>query len=159
VTSREGRRWLVALVPVLVAVGACSGDDDDTGVDDEPVLDIETNTSDPVCLQVADTLPPEVETLPVIDCVEQHTHEIYATIPSTEDVYPGVEALGEFAEVKCLEAFEPFVGTSPFDSVLSYSWLVPSLQGWNEEDDRDVLCVLMNRDGSPLEGSMRDAQV
>ena len=61
--------------------------------------------------------------------------------------------------MECLEAFEPFVGTSPFDSALSYSWLVPTLQSWNEEDDREVLCVLMNRDGTPLVGTMRDSLV
>jgi hypothetical protein len=146
---------------VLLAAVGCSGDDDDdaTNVDERPVLEIETNTADPVCMQVDENLPAEVETLPVVDCADVHTHEIYATIPSPEEVFPGVDALGDFAQVKCLEAFEPFVGTSPFDSVLSYTWLVPTLQSWNDEDDREVLCVLMNRDGSTLTGSMRDAAV
>ena len=43
--------------------------------------------------------------------------------------------------------------------MLSYTWLVPTLGSWNDEDDREILCVLMNRDGSPLVGSMRDSQV
>ncbi|MET0577193.1 MAG: hypothetical protein ABW122_00935, partial [Ilumatobacteraceae bacterium] len=104
--------------------------------------------------------PPEVEKLPVIACEESHTHEIYATVEYDEkSVYPGVEELGAFAEVACLEEFEPFVGTSPVDSTLSYSWLVPTLGSWNDEDDREVLCVLQNRDGAPLVGSVQSSGV
>jgi len=159
-----GRRSVAAAalaVLLLVATG-CNGDDDDdtADVDEQAVLDVETNTADPVCMQVDESFPAEVEKLPIIDCADPHTHEIYATVESPEAVFPGVDALGDFAEVRCLEAFEPFVGTSPFDSVLSYSWLVPTLQSWNDEDDREVLCVLMNRDRAvPLTGSMRDARV
>lgn len=152
---------LGALAVLLLLATACDGDDDDgaANVDERPVLEVETNTAEPVCMQVDENLPAEVETLPVVDCVDAHSHEIYATVTSPETVFPGVDALGDLAQVKCLEAFEPFVGTSPFDSVLSYTWLVPTLQSWNDEDDREVLCVLMNRDGSSLTGTMRDAQV
>ncbi len=144
-----------------MSVVACDGDDDAApGVDEQAVLEVDTTSADPVCMQVSEDLPPEVERLPIIACSEPHTHEIYATIESQDPVFPGVEALGDFAQVECLEAFEPFVGTSPFDSTLSYSWLVPTLQSWNDEDDREVLCVLMNRDrGVPLVGTMRDSQV
>ena len=76
----------------------------------------------------------------------------HASSTTRQSVYPGVEELGSFAEVACLEQFEPFVGTSAFDSTLSYSWLVPTLGSWNDEDDREVLCVLSTRDGAPLVG-------
>jgi hypothetical protein len=110
------------------------------------------------CLSVDEDLPAEVEELPVVDCAEPHTHEIFATVIYEErDVYPGVEELGNFAQVECLERFESFVGISTFDSELSYTWLVPSLAGWNDEDDREVLCVLADRSGAPLTGSMADA--
>lgn len=162
--SETGRRRIVVLAvcaTVAFSAAACDGDDDAApGVDEQPVLDVETTTAEPVCMQVEENLPPEVERLPIIDCAEPHTHEIYATIESPDPVFPGVEALGDFAQVECLAAFEPFVGTSPFDSTLSYSWLVPTLQSWNDEQDREVLCVLMNRDQTvPLVGTMRDAQV
>ena len=98
-------------------------------------------------MQVDEVLPAEVETLPIIDCAEPHTHEIYATIDFDGGRVPGRRGAGDFAQVECLEAFEPFVGTSPFDSVLSYTWLVPTLESWNEEDDREVLCVLVTATG------------
>jgi hypothetical protein len=152
---------LLAASCLVFGLAACNddGDDEADGVDEQPVLEVETGTPAPVCMQVDEQLPAEVETLPIIDCALSHTHEIYSTMEYPDDVFPGIEALDDFAEVKCLEAFEPFVGTSPFDSTLSYSWLVPMLQGWNDEDDREVLCVLMDRDGTPLVGTMRDSLV
>jgi hypothetical protein len=161
VTGRPRAVFLAACAALAMSVVACDGDDDAApGVDEQAVLEVDTTSADPVCMQVSEDLPPEVERLPIIACSEPHTHEIYATIESQDPVFPGVEALGDFAQVECLEAFEPFVGTSPFDSTLSYSWLVPTLQSWNDEEDREVLCVLMNRDqGVPLVGSMRDSQV
>ena len=75
----------------MLGVAGCSGDDDDDGsaVDDQPVLEVETETAAPVCMQVDELLPAEVETLPIIDCAEPHTHEIYATIESPGGGLPG----------------------------------------------------------------------
>jgi Septum formation len=140
-------------------VAACNGDDDPTQANNQNVFDVATSAENPVCMEVTEALPPEVKELPIIDCAQPHTHEIFATLLSTESVYPGVEALGSFAQVKCLSAFEDFVGISAFDSSLSYTWLVPSLQSWNDKDDREVLCVLARRDGSPLVGTMRGTGV
>jgi hypothetical protein len=144
----------------VAALAACGGDDssDPREPHDVPVLEIEASRRHPVCLQIIEDLPDEVETLPVIDCAVPHTHEIYATLVYTEkDVYPGEEELSSFAQVECLSEFERFVGISAFDSSLSYTWIVPSLDGWNKEDDRKVFCILTNRDPAEgtLEGSMR----
>ena len=124
------------------------------------MLEVGTDTGQPVCMQVSENLPPEVEELPVISCDVPHTHEIYATVDyDVKDVYPGVDELSAFAEVECLSLFEEFVGRSQFDSRLSYTWLVPSLEGWNDEDHREVLCVLAERAGGELTGSMRSTDV
>ena len=152
---------LAPLVAAVAILAACSDDDADPNEpSDEPVLEVATNTGEPVCMQVTEDLPPEVEQLPIIDCDVPHTHEIYATPELDENaVFPGLDALNEFAQVECLEAFEPFVGTSPFDSSLSYTWLVPTLGSWNEKDDREVLCVLADRGGAELVGSQRGAGI
>ena len=157
-------RAALLLAPLVAAVGilaACSDDDADPNEPvDEPVLGVATNTGEPVCMKVTEDLPPEVEQLPIIGCDVPHTHEIYAT-PELDPnaVFPGLDALNEFAQLECLEAFEPFVGTSPFDSSLSYTWLVPTLGSWNEKDDREVLCVLADRGGAELVGSQRGAGI
>jgi hypothetical protein len=152
---------VVPLLAGLLVAAGCDGDDaDPTEPKDVPVLQVQERADGPVCMQVDEDFPPEVERLPVIACDEEHTHEIYATVEYDEkSVYPGVEELGTFAEVACLEQFEPFVGNSAFDSTLSYSWLVPTLGSWNDEDDRDVLCVLSNRDGAPLVGSVQSSGI
>jgi hypothetical protein len=154
-------RAVSAIVALAFVVTACSDDEaDPDAAHDEPVLEVTTTDDESVCMLVTENLPPEVEELPVIACDVPHTHEIYATVEYDEkDVYPGVEELSAFAELQCLGEFEPFVGRSPFDSQLSYTWLVPSLDGWNNEDDRDVLCVLADREGAELTTSMRASDV
>ncbi len=151
---------LTVLLGVLVVgvVGGCS-DDDDQGAAGEPVLDVGARPPG-TCLRIEEDLPPEVTTLPVVGCDEPHTHEIYAVVSDKEsDTFPGMDQLGAFAERECIRAFEPYVGISPFDSSLSFSWLVPSLDSWNDHDDRDVLCVLAAQDGQPLTRSMRGARL
>jgi hypothetical protein len=152
------RTALLVLVLALPVLAACSGDDssDPTLPHDVPVLEIQASRRHPVCLRITEDLPDEVETLPVIGCDQSHTHEIYDEFAYTEkDVYPGEEELSSIAQVECLKRFEPFVGVSAFDSSLSYTWIVPSLDGWNKDDDRAVFCILTSRDGVELEGSQR----
>ena len=150
------RASVVVLFSGLIALGglsACSDDKDPNAPDSKGALDVTTGE----CLLVDDVLGAEVSKLPVVDCDTPHSHEIFAREnDTTSDVYPGLSALETFAEVSCYGAFESFVGISPFDSSLAITWLVPSLDGWNDEDDRTVLCVLTRRDGGQLETSARD---
>lgn len=141
---------MLALVLTL-GVAACASDaPDPTRPASAPVLDV-TADKGPTCLSVDDALGAEVSKLPVIDCAQPHTHEVYATVRYTEkDVYPGLSALEDFARRACLEQFEPYVGVSVLDSSLTYTWMVPSLDGWTKEKDRTVLCVLAPFDGSTL---------
>ena len=145
------------LAGCLLAAGGCS-DDDDAAAGSEPVAVLEVGgDAASRCLLVDEDMPPEVSELPVVPCTEFHTHEVYAVVEyDEEDVYPGLTALETFAESRCLGEFESFVGVSAFDSSLVFSWLVPSLSGWTDEDDRDVLCVLADRDGRQLTRSMHD---
>ena len=147
-------RGLCAGLIALVALTSCSGDDD--GV---PVLEAEVS-AEGTCLQVDDDLPAEVTRLPVVPCAEPHTHELYAVVPFDEgDVFPGIEALDAFAQRECLRAFNDFVGIQAFDSSLFFSWMVPTLGSWNNDDDRDVLCVLGDFQGGQMVGSMRGAKI
>jgi Septum formation len=154
---RRSSRWTalaVAAVAGATALVGCS-DDDGTGV-------LELGEMGPgTCLMVTDELGEEVSSLPVVDCVEDHTHEIFAAVEweDPEAVFPGTEALDAKAEEVCVRDFEPYVGVSAFDSRLNFTWLTPTLGSWNDHDDRTVLCVLANPDGAPLIGSMRDARI
>lgn len=141
-----------ALCASLVAAG-CSNDDDG-----ESVIGVGENGPG-TCLDVPPDQGPEIDKLPVIDCGEPHSHEIYSVPLVDEDVYPGFEALESFAQAACLRDFEPYVGISAFDSELFYSWIVPTLTSWDREDDREVLCVVGDRTGSPLVGTVRNSQL
>ncbi len=93
-------------------------------------------------------------------CTEEHTHELYAVEPYDEgDVFPGLAALDAFAERVCVAKFEPYVGVSVFDSTLTFSWLVPTLASWNNNKDRDVLCVVGPFDSSTLSVSVKGSKL
>lgn len=158
--SSKGRHALGTLVLIVFVANAgagCSNDPQDpTKAADKAVLDVGVAGT---CLLVDDDLPAEVDKLPTIGCDQPHTHEIYMSLPYTEnDVFPGLSELESFAQKACLSAFDEFVGISVFDSSLSFSWLVPSLDGWNKNKDRDVLCVLQDAKSASLVGSMRDSK-
>jgi hypothetical protein len=115
---------------------------------------------DATCLFVEGNMEPLVSELPVIDCDVPHTHEIIARVPDTvHEVYPGFAALESLAELECYKAFEPYVGISPFDSNLFISWLVPTLDSWNDDNDRDILCVVGRFDGGQLDASVYQTQL
>jgi hypothetical protein len=151
------RRFAALVLAVVASAGAagCSSDDgtaDGTATVDPLGLGAEAVGT---CLKFDEAVGAEVTELPVIDCELPHSHEIYAIEKHPADVYPGFEQLESFAQLECLAAFEPYVRNNPFDSTLFYSWLVPTLDGWNDEDDREVLCVLGDNDGAPLVGSKK----
>lgn len=153
----------VVLALWVGVLGACSGGGDDAS---SAVLDIGSAEGE-TCLDIREPLPSEVEKLPTIDCAQLHTHEVFKTIEYEDDegrsqtaVYPGVDALDDFAQAGCLSEFETFVGISAFDSSLYYSWLVPTLKSWQDHDDRQVLCVLgAAKKDTKLVGSMRGKKI
>jgi hypothetical protein len=164
---RQRAVWFVAAALAVGVLAGCGDSDDESvesgDVENVPVLDVDP-ADGPTCLDLPEDQGEEVEELPLVDCEQAHTHEIFAkleyvppdsTTGTTSDLYPGKDAIERFAEGACLREFEPFVGISFFDSELYYSWIVPSLEGWNDEDDRDVLCVISRFDGSTMEGSAR----
>lgn len=151
---------LVALASTMVIGCSDDGDADPTKPAAEPVLEVSVDDDQGTCMLVTPTLPPQVDELPLIGCELEHTHEIYQTVVAAEpgEVYPGLAALESIAQTECLTEFDRFVGISAFDSTLTYTWLLPTLDGWNDEDDREILCVLQNKDGSALVGSMKQTK-
>jgi len=129
-------------------LGACSGGDDG-----EPAVDVGKDVVG-TCLDFGDTIGEEVTKLPVVDCAEPHSHQIYAVEQVDAETYPGFEALEADAQALCLRGFEDFIGVSAFDSELFFSWLVPTLTSWDRDNDREVICVVGEGDGAPLVGSV-----
>ncbi|GAA3218277.1 hypothetical protein GCM10017691_00970 [Pseudonocardia petroleophila] len=140
------RRAAVALAAgALFSVSACSG---------TSVLNLEVGQ----CIADAAT-GDQVSSLPTVDCSEPHAGEIYALPQLPDGDFPGDEAVNEQAQQLCSgQAFQDYVGKPYQDSEIYYSTLSPSLETWNEDDDREIVCILTTQDGSPLEaGSLRGA--
>jgi hypothetical protein len=168
----------------LAVAAACSDDKKDPNAPKDVKVENLAPTTAGTCLLVPDELGKEVKTLPVVrDCTVSHNFEIYAKLrftadggpPTTDndvDVYPGEQALADFAELACLKAFGDFVGISQFDSRLHYSWLLPTLDGWtnkkladkkdplNSKGDHAVLCALTDPTSQFLpSGTMKDSKI
>lgn len=95
----------------------------------------------------------------VVPCGEPHDEEIFYEFDLPDGEFPAQDAIEQTAWETCDPQFESFVGISEADSSLSYAYLSPTADGWEQLDDRTVQCVLYSEDGSPLRGSAKDTRV
>lgn len=95
----------------------------------------------------------EVESVDGVPCAQPHEYEVYSAFNLDGSTYPGDEAVSHEAEQGCFARFEPFVGMSYAESVYDFSALMPTQGTWDELDDREVLCLIGNLDGTPKTGS------
>ncbi|KGM14713.1 hypothetical protein N867_17160, partial [Actinotalea fermentans ATCC 43279 = JCM 9966 = DSM 3133] len=61
--------------------------------------------------------------------------------------YPGDEAIASQADEYCYGEFEGFVGVTWENSAFDYGYLSPSQESWEQGDDREVLCMIMDPEG------------
>ena len=100
----------------------------------------------------------QVSSVPVVECSEPHTGEIYALPQLPEGEFPGDQAVSDQADLLCAgQPFQDYVGVPYQQSEIYYTKLVPSSDTW-ADGDREIVCILANQDGSPLSpGSLRGA--
>lgn len=99
----------------------------------------------------------EVGALPVVDCAEPHTAEVY----HVEDLPDGefnTVTVGDTADDVCYNNFEPFVGIAYEDSTIYISSIVPSYDTW-EAGDRQIACLLVGETGEEFTGSLQGSAV
>jgi hypothetical protein len=96
-----------------------------------------------------------------VDCASPHDGEVYA-LPTLQGEpgapYPGDNEVTSQGDRLCLEAFAPYVGIEYQDSQWDYFFFSPAEQTWNDFDDRQVVCYLVDPDLTKIEGSLRNAQ-
>ncbi|MGH9187372.1 MAG: septum formation family protein [Acidimicrobiales bacterium] len=161
------------LLGMSLLASACSDDEasrgDDGAITEAGDVDaFDARVGD--CLRVdEDNLTQEFEQLPAVPCAEEHSHEIYAVVDMAEQdegerftrgaAYPGESVLMEDAQSVCAAEFEPYVGTDYVNSGLFFTYLVPSVQSWQEEDERDrTIVCLVSGTGEPETGSVKGSQ-
>lgn len=154
------RRVALTVAVAAVLVGGCRDDGGNDGTTPESVLEVGA-TGPGTCLDFPLDQEAEIKKLPVVEnCNDPHSHEIYAVVVygpeggGENDVFPGFDALETFARAACLDDFDGYFGISAFDSELFYSWIVPTLDSWDDKQkDREILCVAGNQNGAPLVGT------
>ena len=98
-----------------------------------------------------------VSSIPVVDCAEAHTGEIYALPQVADGEFPGEQALGTQAEQECTgPAFQSYVGMPYQDSAIYANTLLPTSESW-ASGDREIVCYLQDQNGAELTGSLRGA--
>lgn len=105
--------------------------------------------NDPI---VAEDAEQEVGELPVVDCSEPHTGEVFFVEVLTDAEYPA-DAATRGDEI-CYNAFEPFVGISYEESALYVTSLYPTTTSW-DAGDRQIVCLIIDADGAQMTGSAK----
>ncbi len=102
---------------------------------------------------LADAPQGEFESIEAVPCGQPHGGEVYHAFNLVDDEYPGLASIRTSAELGCYDAFEPFVGIAFEESQYGISMINPTEQSWDEVDDREVLCLVSNFDGTTKTGS------
>lgn len=157
------KRAIAGVVVVAAAAFGGAGIFDDNTVRDESGAIIESGGLGALSIQIGDcvNLPDSdyVESLEALPCTAAHDAEAFEAFDMSDGDFPGDEAVQDAAIAGCYDAFEPFVGVAYEDSVLGMYWLYPTPETWDEYDDREILCMVTDYDGSKLTGSMRGAGI
>jgi hypothetical protein len=135
----------VLLTGALAAVSACGG---------TSVLNLEVGQ----CITGETAGEDDVSSLPVVDCAQPHTGEIYSLPQVPDGDFPGEAALQQSAQELCAgQDFTTYVGVEYQQSAIYYSTLVPSADTW-DDGDREIVCILLaDQNGSETTGSLRGA--
>ena len=107
------------------------------------------------CLNSAQLSSSEITDANTVDCAGSHDLEIFAAHTLEAADYPGRDAAESKAEELCYGGFEAFVGVPYEASALSISWIVPTAASWNQENDREILCMVGSPE--PVFGSSADS--
>ena len=88
-----------------------------------------------------------VSDIPTIDCALPHDYEVYAEFNVDRAEWPGDDEIFTLADQGCYGPFESYVGVSFDNSVLDYTYYVPTRDGWEDYEDRAVSCILFDPAG------------
>lgn len=139
---RVAKTFVVALV-IAGATGGCTGDQ---RADSLKVGDCFDTSAQ---MLAGD----DINRVPSVRCAEPHDNEVFhvANYPGGSYSY---DDIADFANNVCYSAFSPYVGRSYESSVIDFSWLIPTPDGWSK-GDREVICIAFHMDPQRLRGSIR----
>lgn len=145
-TPRRLARATAALAVVGAFLAACSDDSgakrDDSGrITRAGALSVfELRKGD--CLDPAPDVSGDIDKIAVAPCADPHSQEVFALVEAEEQPYPGPEGLATVANALCIAAMQDDLSLSPDDGYY-FSYLLPSFNGWNNDEDRTIVCVFV----------------
>lgn len=116
------------------------------------------------CFEAPGQVKAELTKLSSVPCGTAHTQEAYAKIAyrakdgSAVSAYPGDALLKSFADGACAQEFAGYVGTDYLDSSLFFTYLLPSARGWEQQQDRNVVCFVTTT-GKTLTSSVKGSKL
>lgn len=105
---------------------------------------------------IADSPDGDFESVEAVPCEQEHRSEVFAAFMLPHDdsaKFPGLDVVQTTGDEGCLDRFEGFVGIDYASSVYGIGVVAPTAGSWNEVDDREVLCLISNYDGTLKTGS------
>lgn len=148
--------FLAAALVASLLLGACS---DEVEIRDARDVVINPGTWSVFDLRTGDCLDPdpeetgEVAEVPLVPCDDPHAQEVFATVEYPKGAYPGTDEVALWADGECLRSLEADFDLT-LDDGLYISYLLPTFIGWNKDDDRRVVCVLVFPDREAATGSV-----
>ena len=151
---------------MLFALGGCSwvsgmfGEDEGPPTTEVSVFDITVGQ----CFAPQSEPQRELSSLDAVPCDGPHRQEAFAIVDYQPpegvqgNAFPGSATLAEFANAKCAQDFQDYVGISYLDSSLFFTYLLPSARGWEQDTDRAVICFLTTT-GAQLTASAKASRL
>lgn len=92
-------------------------------------------------------------------CTEPHTGEVFHVFDhqsAAEAGYPSDPEWEQIIYPICDTAFKSYTGTDiETQQELSYTFFVPTADGWQKQNDREVICFVVRIDEAPVSRSLR----
>lgn len=163
------RRWLLvpaAVLGVALLVSGCSA------VGGKKAAAVSTSVFDVKpgeCFTAPTEVKSELSNISRTPCTTAHTQEAYAivkyapagatatTASATSSAFPGEDVLTSYAQGVCAQQFTGYVGVDYLDSKLFFTYLLPSARGWEQADDRSVICFVTTT-GASLTKSVKGSK-
>jgi hypothetical protein len=148
-------RSIAALAAVLaVIVAACSGHGGSVPGASVSVFHLKAGD----CLVPPSNVQAELSKVKVVACKQPHAQEVYAMVDdrAAGDNYPGDTSLRTFADANCLQHYSAYVGVDYRNSLLFYTYLLPSVRSWAAKD-RTIVCVITTT-GQQLTSSVKGSR-
>lgn len=160
----EVARWQLIAGVALTGVGLVGAAAADRGQQDETTRDsdgavVEGGEIGASSIRIGDCLvdvpDDEFNSVTAVPCDHPHDDEVYYSfqLPEGDGSWPGQEHVGTESDDGCFNVFATIIGEDYVESPFYYDSLTPTEQGWTASDNREVLCLVNNGDGTQKVGS------